>query len=109
ELHAGIGFVLGNYVYADGAANVAVSAAVDALTVRLQAGCGGVALAFLATPADVFAVPPEAVACSVRPYAAPSRTAKLAGRPLGAVSRGRLASPGLYVRRRSFRRGARGR
>ena len=35
---AGIGgpLVLGNYVYADGAANVRVSAAVDALTVRLR-------------------------------------------------------------------------
>jgi len=82
--------VLGNYVYADGAANVAVSAAVDALTLRLQAGRGDMALAFLATPTDVFAVPPDAVAYSVRGYAARSRTAKLAGRPLRAVSRGGL-------------------
>ena len=82
--------VLGNYVYADGAANVAVSAAVDALTLRLQAGGGDMALAFLATPTDVFAVPPDAVAYSVRGYAARSRTAKLAGRPLRAVSRGGL-------------------
>ena len=57
--------VLGNYVYADGAANVRLSAAVDALTMRLQAGRGDVALAFLATPTDVFAVPAEAVAQSV--------------------------------------------
>ena len=48
------------------------------------------ALAFLATPTDVFAVPADAVAHSVRAYAARSRTAKLAGRPLRAVSRGRL-------------------
>jgi len=83
--------VLGNYVYADGAANVAVSAAVDALTLRLQASRGGdMALAFLATPTDVFAVPPDAVAYSVRAYAARSRTAKLTGRPLRTMSRGGL-------------------
>src|SRR6516164_7502228 len=82
--------VLGNYVYADGAANVAVSAAVDTLTLRLQADRGDLALAFLATPTDVFAVPPDAVAYSVRAYAARSRTAKLTGRPLRAVSRGGL-------------------
>ena len=83
--------VLGNYVYAGGAANVAVCAAADALTLRLQAARGDdVRLAFLATPTDVFAVPADAVAQSVRAYAARSRTAKLAGRPLRAVSRGRL-------------------
>jgi hypothetical protein len=61
--------VLGNYVYADGAANVRLSAAVDALTMRVQAERGDVALAFLATPTDVFAVPAEAVAQSVHAYA----------------------------------------
>jgi hypothetical protein len=85
--------VLGNYVYADGGANVAVCAAADALTVRLQAARSDVALAFLATPTDVFAVPADAVACSVRAYAARSGTAKLAGWPLQAVSRGRLLRP----------------
>src|ERR1022692_3746547 len=49
--------VVGNYVYADGAANVRVCAAADALTLRLQAARDDVALAFLATPTDVFAVP----------------------------------------------------
>lgn len=82
--------VLGNYVYADGAANVRVSAAVDALTVRLQAEREDVALAFLATPTDVFAVPAEAVGQSARAYASRSRAAKLAGRPLRALSGGRL-------------------
>jgi hypothetical protein len=82
--------VLGNYVYADGGANVAVSAAVDTLTLRLQAARDDMALAFLATPTDVFAVPPDAVACSVRAYAARSRTAKLTGRPLRTMSRGGL-------------------
>jgi hypothetical protein len=64
--------VLGNYVYADGAANVRLAAAVDALTVRLQAARGDVALAVLATPTDVFAVPADAVAQSVGAYAARS-------------------------------------
>jgi hypothetical protein len=82
--------VLGNYVYADGAANVAVCAAADALTVRLQAARGDVALAFLATPTDVYAVPADAVACSVGAYTARSRTAKLAGWPLRTASGGRL-------------------
>jgi hypothetical protein len=82
--------VLGNYVYADGATNVRVSAAVDALTVRLAAARPELALAFLATPTDVFAVPADAVAQSVQAYASRTRTAKLLGRPLRTVSGGRL-------------------
>jgi hypothetical protein len=89
---AGLGgrLVLGNYVYADGAANVRVAAAVDALTVRLQAARDDVALAFLATPTDVFAVGADAVAQSARAYASRSWAAKLAGSPLRALSGGRL-------------------
>ncbi len=82
--------VLGNYVYADGAANVRVSSAVDALTVRLLAERRDVALAFLATPTDVFAVPADAVAQAVRAYAARSRAAKLGEWPLRTLSGGRL-------------------
>jgi hypothetical protein len=82
--------VLGNYVYADGAANVRVSAAVDALTVRLQARRDDVALAFLATPTDVFTVPADAVAQSVHAYATRSWATKLASPPLRALSGGRL-------------------
>jgi hypothetical protein len=82
--------VLGNYVYADGAANVLLSSAVDALTVRLQAARGDVALAFLATPTDVFAVPADAVAQSARAYAARPLAARLGGGPLRALSGGRL-------------------
>jgi hypothetical protein len=82
--------VLGNYVYADGAANVQVSVAVDALTTRLSSSLDDLALAFLATPTDVFAVPAEAVAHSTRDYDGRSRTAKLVGRPLRAASAGRL-------------------
>jgi hypothetical protein len=95
--------VLGNYVYADGATNVRVSTAVDALSVRLLGERPDVALAFLATPTDVFAVPAEAVQHSARAYAGRSRAAKLVGRPLRTLSAGRLlrrayvpgASPGI--------------
>jgi hypothetical protein len=82
--------VLGNYVYADGAANVRVSSAVDALTVRLLAGRSDVALAFLATPTDVFAVPGDAVAQSARAYATRSPAVRLGRWPLQALSGGRL-------------------
>jgi hypothetical protein len=82
--------VLGNYVYADGASNVRLAAAADALTVRLQASRGDVALAFLATPTDVFAVPAEAVAQAARAYATRSPASKLAGGMLRTLSGGRL-------------------
>lgn len=83
--------VIGNYVYADGATNVRVSAAVDLLTqrVRGQRPTDDVALAFLATPTDVFAVPGEAVAASVRNYAE-RRTSKLLRVPLRTLTGGRL-------------------
>jgi hypothetical protein len=82
--------VIGNYAYADGGAHVQVSVAVDVLTARVQAARDDVALAFLATPTDVFAVPADAVHHSVEEYEFRSRTAKLLGRPLRAVSGGRL-------------------
>ena len=82
--------VLGNYVYADGAANVRVCAAADTLTLRLQATRDDVALAFLATPTDVFAVPGEAVAHSAQAYQDRAAVLKLAGRPLRTLSGGRL-------------------
>ncbi|MDQ2748862.1 MAG: hypothetical protein M3Y44_04950 [Actinomycetota bacterium] len=81
---------LGNYVYADGVTNLRVSAAVDALTVSLHAARPDLAMAFLATPTDVFAVPPEAVAHAHHAYENRSRMAKLLGRPLRTVSAGRL-------------------
>jgi hypothetical protein len=84
---------LGNYVYADGAANVRVASAVDALTVRLAAERRDVSLAFLATPTDVFAVPAEAVTQSARAYAGRSPAAKLGSWPLRALSGGRLLRP----------------
>jgi hypothetical protein len=82
--------VLGNYVYADGAANVRLSAAVDTLTLRLQAARDDMALAFLATPTDVFTVPADAVAQSAHAWAARSQAAKVASPPLRALSGGRL-------------------
>jgi hypothetical protein len=85
--------VLGNYVYADGGANVLLSAAVDVLAMRLQAARDDVALAFLATPTDVFAVPADAVAQSARAYATRSAAAKVSGWPLRALSGGRLLRP----------------
>ena len=85
--------VLGNYVYADGADNVRVASAVDALTVRLHAERPDVALAFLATPTDVFAVPPDAVAQSARAYAARSPAGKLGRGLLHSLSGGRLLRP----------------
>jgi hypothetical protein len=62
--------VLGNYVYADGATNVRVAMAVDVLTRRVLEKRPDTALAFLATPTDVFAVPGEAVGHAERGYAA---------------------------------------
>ena len=82
--------VLGDYVYADGATNVRVTVAVDALREELRRRRGDLALAFLATPTDVFAVPDDAVAHSVRAYAGRSRVGRLAGRPLRTLSGGRL-------------------
>nr|MDT0666188.1 hypothetical protein [Micromonospora sp. DSM 115978] len=79
--------LLGNYVYAHGSTNVAVSVAVDALTQHLTEVRDDVSLAFLATPTDVFAVPAEAVAHSERVFAARSGTAKVLNR---VVSGGRL-------------------
>ena len=89
--------VLGNYVYADGGTNVRLSMAVDALTLRLQDVRDDVALAFLATPTDVFAVPRDAVEQSTRSYEHRSGTAKLVSRPLRTVTGGRLLRR-AYVR-----------
>ncbi|GAB2618357.1 hypothetical protein Aab01nite_32090 [Paractinoplanes abujensis] len=81
--------VVGNYVYAPGAAYAKLSVAVDALVVHLRERRADVALAFLATPTDVFAVPPGAVELSRERFAARSRTA----RTTGALSGGRLLQP----------------
>ena len=82
--------VVGNYLYADGGTHVRVSVAADALASRVIAERPDTAVAFLATPTDVFAVPGDAVEHSGRAYADRSGAAKLVGRPLRWVSRGRL-------------------
>ncbi|GID26261.1 hypothetical protein [Paractinoplanes brasiliensis] len=81
--------VLGNYVYAPGPAYAKLSVAVDALAVRLRERRDDVALAFLATPTDVFAVPPGAVALSRSRFESRSRRARVTG----ALSGGRLLQP----------------
>lgn len=83
--------VMGNYVYADGATNVRVSSAVDALTehVRTLRAPGEVAMSFLATPTDVFAVPRDAVEASVAAYG-DRRLSKVLRGPLRTLSGGRL-------------------
>jgi len=81
--------VLGNYVYADGATNVRVSAAVDALSAALLETRDDVSLSFLATPTDVFAVPEEVVSEAERRYAARGLTTAVR-RPVRALSAGRL-------------------
>jgi hypothetical protein len=81
--------VLGNYVYAEGSTNLRVAMAVDALTEHLLADRPDLALAFLATPTDVFAVPAEAVAEATRRYAEGSGIGRIR-RPLRVVSGGRL-------------------
>ncbi|REF30183.1 hypothetical protein [Calidifontibacter indicus] len=80
-------FVLGNYVYADGGVNLRLSAATDALALHLSQR-DDVALAYLATPTDVFVVPDSAVA---QANSGLDRAfLKSVRRPLRAVSRGRL-------------------
>ena len=82
-------FVLGNYVYADGAAHVRAAVAVDALTEALLRRRDDVSLAFLATPTDAFVVPAEAVADSAGRY----RSREPLHRAGRVVSAGRLFRP----------------
>jgi hypothetical protein len=78
--------VIGNYAYADGATHVRVAAAIDALTQHLLHHRAGAALATLATPTDVYAVPAEAVEHATRAYERRS----LLSRQLRWLSAGRL-------------------
>jgi hypothetical protein len=95
--------VVGNYLYADGGTHVRLSAATDMLAQRLCSARENTALAFLATPTDVFVVPADAVEQSALAYRDRSRTAKVVGRPLRWISRGGLvhrayppgANPGI--------------
>lgn len=81
--------VVGNYVYADGATHVQVTAAVDVVSQHLMRQRDDITLAFLATPTDVFAVPAEAVAEADRRWTAHEGVGKIRT-PLRMVSGGRL-------------------
>lgn len=79
--------VVGNYVYADGSTFLRLATASDAFTMSLQRDVSEVAIAYLATPTDVFAVPEEVVAAShARPH---GRAAALPR----ALSRGKVFAP----------------
>ena len=82
--------VVGNYLYADGGVHVRLSVAADLLGTRLATARPDTGLAFLATPTDVFVVPRSAVEQSTQAYTGRSKTAKVVGRPLRWVTRGRL-------------------
>lgn len=94
--------VLGTYCYADGAQHVRVSMAADALAGHLTAHRPDTALAYLATPTDVFAVPGEDVDRSVEAYSH-GRAGRLARHGVRVASGGRLlqrnyapgANPGI--------------
>ena len=75
----------------DGATNVRVSAAVDALGESVRSARSGTALSFLATPTDIFAVPGDAVDASSESYAR-RRTSKVLRVPLRTLSGGRDTS-----------------
>jgi hypothetical protein len=86
---AGRRMVVGNYVYAPGAAYPRLSAVADALAVHLVERRPGTALAFLATPTDVYAVPDEVVIQASERYRQRGRSARIAGR----LSGGRMLQP----------------
>lgn len=81
--------VLGNYCYADGGQHVRVSMAADALADHLVRERPDTALAFLATPTDVFAVGADDVARSEAAYRA-GRFGRMARHATRVASGGRL-------------------
>jgi len=81
--------VLGDYVYAPGAAYARLAAAVDALTEYVARRRPDTAIAKLATPTDVFAVPGEAVAQATDRWRRRTRRARMTHR----LSGGRLLRP----------------
>lgn len=85
--------VLGNFLYADGGTNVRVAAAGHRIAEALTAAHPDTALAFLATPTDVFAVPPEAVEVSQERWATRAGWSKGVSSVLARVSGQRLVQP----------------
>ena len=90
--------VLGNYVYADGGTNLRLSAAVDELTTRLQRSRDDLALAYLATPTDVFVVPKEDVEESTRSYEGRPARSKAHGSAVAGAQRWSAAASSVRPR-----------
>ena len=88
--------VLGNYAYADGAMFVRVAAAADALTADLTASGSARALAYLASPTDVFAVPMPVVEAA-RDGGGIKRRGRMIGGPLRTLTGGRMFTPNYRV------------
>ena len=88
--------VLGNYAYADGAMFVRVATAADALTADLVTSGTARALAYLASPTDVFAVP-SAVVEAARAGGDIKRRGRRVGGAARAVTGGRLFTPNYSV------------
>jgi len=84
--------VLGNYAYADGAAFVRVAAAADLLAADVAARRDDVALAYLASPTDVFAVPISIVEAA-RDRGLGGKRGRLISRPVRLVTGARLFTP----------------
>ncbi|MBB2942654.1 hypothetical protein FB565_002367 [Actinoplanes lutulentus] len=81
--------ILGNYVYAPGGTYPRLAAALDALFVHVRHQRPDTALAFLATPTDVYAVPAGAVEQSRSRFAARSQRSRAGA----LLSGGRLLRP----------------
>jgi hypothetical protein len=88
--------VVGNYAYADGAAFVRIAAAADALAAQLVAQRRHSALAYLASPTDVFAVPTDIVTAA-RSGGLRGRRGRFAAGPLRALSLGRMFTPNYGI------------
>lgn len=84
--------VFGNYAYADGAMFVRVAAAADALTDQLLSTGTARALAYLASPTDVFAVP-SSVVDAARGGGAVRRRGRLVGPALRMLTAGHGFTP----------------
>jgi len=84
---------VGMYGYADGAAHVRLTLAMDAVVGELVAAGRELSLAMLATPTDVYAVPPAAVAQARARYEAVGRLASARRGVARGASRGRLFTP----------------
>lgn len=83
---------VGNYTYADGGLFVRLSVAVDAMLRRLAELRDDLSLTYLASPADAFTVPMDAVRMAEQRDAALTPVAA-AGRAIRFASRGALAKP----------------